>query len=374
MYFNLTVKKHMKFSVIEVISLIAIFQSLLMAAFFLSLKKGNRKSNLLFAAILSVFAILISYSFIIQREISLKVFEVAIIVSQSALLIGPLIFLYINSRLDSKFDFTRKDLIHFAPYVLVSFYFIVRFYIYDQSITWESPARVTNNIIILTQNFAYIILVFYNLKSHRIPIKSIMISSQNPRLSWLRIILLGYIAVWSINIQIFVVLDVCNRYGWCPYIFSLYFLILFLLLNTIVFITLKKPSIVMKSKKYETSSLHGPHKKRMQDKLLEHMRIHKPYLDSSCSLSRLSKELSVSSNHLSQLINETYNQNFYDFINEYRIEESKKLLENNGFRKKTILEIAYEVGFNSKTTFNNAFRKYTGVTPREYRSTKTFDS
>jgi AraC-like DNA-binding protein len=65
---------------------------------------------------------------------------------------------------------------------------------------------------------------------------------------------------------------------------------------------------------------------------------------------------------------QSFNQNFRDFINKYRIEESKFLLKNKSNGNKTILEIAYEVGFNSKSAFNAAFKKFTGLTPKEYRN------
>ena len=70
--------------------------------------------------------------------------------------------------------------------------------------------------------------------------------------------------------------------------------------------------------------------------------------------------------HLSYIINDKFNLNFYDFINKYRIEESKQYL-NKSSNIKTVLEIAYKVGFNSKTTFNSAFKKYTDMTPSEFR-------
>ena len=75
----------------------------------------------------------------------------------------------------------------------------------------------------------------------------------------------------------------------------------------------------------------------------------------------------ISPYHISQVFNDCFNKNFYDFINLYRIEESKKLLRNPKNNEKTILEILYEAGFNSKSTFNALFKKHTGVTPTEYR-------
>jgi AraC-like DNA-binding protein len=70
---------------------------------------------------------------------------------------------------------------------------------------------------------------------------------------------------------------------------------------------------------------------------------------------------------LSQVINESFNQNFYDYINTYRIEESKRLLQNPESEKYKIISIAYDSGFSTKSAFYNAFRKNTGITPGEYQ-------
>ena len=77
--------------------------------------------------------------------------------------------------------------------------------------------------------------------------------------------------------------------------------------------------------------------------------------------------LSVPQHHLSQILNEKLNQNFFDFVNNYRIQEAKKLLVSPDGGLLTILAIAEEVGFNSKSAFNNAFKKVTNTTPSEFR-------
>jgi AraC-like DNA-binding protein len=76
--------------------------------------------------------------------------------------------------------------------------------------------------------------------------------------------------------------------------------------------------------------------------------------------------LNTNFHRLSQVINESFHQNFYDFINTYRIEESKIRLINPESDKYKIISIAYDSGFSSKSSFYNAFRKNTGITPGEY--------
>ena len=74
--------------------------------------------------------------------------------------------------------------------------------------------------------------------------------------------------------------------------------------------------------------------------------------------------------YLSQIINDSLQKNFFDFINFYRIEESKNYLSDSKYKKLNILEVLYEVGFNSKSTFNKVFKEHTGLTPTEYRQQK----
>ncbi|WP_159949816.1 helix-turn-helix domain-containing protein [Polaribacter septentrionalilitoris] len=95
----------------------------------------------------------------------------------------------------------------------------------------------------------------------------------------------------------------------------------------------------------------------------------KPYLNPSLSIRNLAAELNMNSRELSVLINQNLNQHFFDFVNEYRIEEAKSILKNPVKKEFTVLEILYEVGFNSKSSFNTAFKKHTGTTPTQFRKT-----
>ncbi len=93
----------------------------------------------------------------------------------------------------------------------------------------------------------------------------------------------------------------------------------------------------------------------------------KPFLNPQVSLTDLSENLSVSTKHLSQVINQSFNKNFFDFINTYRIQEAQQILKESKDVKLTVLEAMYQAGFNSKSSFNTAFKKETGQTPTEFR-------
>ncbi len=124
----------------------------------------------------------------------------------------------------------------------------------------------------------------------------------------------------------------------------------------------------IKSKtKYSNSKLQEAELKILTEKLNQIITHNKPYLNEKLTISELAEMMNISRHLLTQVINNNLNKNFYTFINEYRIEEVKKMFADPKKNHYSILGIAYECGFNSKSTFNTLFKKYTGITPSEYR-------
>jgi len=119
--------------------------------------------------------------------------------------------------------------------------------------------------------------------------------------------------------------------------------------------------------KYANSTLNPEKKKKYIRKLNHFMKKEKPYLNSNLTIRQLAKKLNIPQKHLSQIINENFNQNFNDFVNKYRIKEAKLQILNPGNNHLDLFSIAMEVGFNSKSSFNNAFKKHAGITPSEFR-------
>jgi AraC-like DNA-binding protein len=125
----------------------------------------------------------------------------------------------------------------------------------------------------------------------------------------------------------------------------------------------------------ETENLEINQKKLISDAYLEEMKYSliqimenkKPFLDPELSLFKLASELDISSHILSYIINKGFNENFYQFINRYRIEEAKKMIQNPNMKHLSLMGIAFEVGFNSKTVFNTTFKKMTNQTPSEFK-------
>ncbi|PKV51448.1 AraC-like DNA-binding protein [Aquimarina sp. MAR_2010_214] len=103
------------------------------------------------------------------------------------------------------------------------------------------------------------------------------------------------------------------------------------------------------------------------DLLKAYMEEKHPYLNPTLTIQNLAEQIHIPSRELSVLINHHLNQHFFDFVNEYRIQHAMDILKDPTKKQVTVLEILYEVGFNSKSSFNTSFKKYAGVTPTQYR-------
>jgi AraC-like DNA-binding protein len=121
--------------------------------------------------------------------------------------------------------------------------------------------------------------------------------------------------------------------------------------------------------KYEKSKISEANLKTYQSQVSDYLSSSRAFCDPNLTLSKLSKDVGIPPHTLSQVINTGFEKSFPDFINQQRIELAKDLLQQSGAG--TILDIAYEVGFNSKSTFYTAFRKFTGMTPKTYLSDHT---
>ncbi len=140
-----------------------------------------------------------------------------------------------------------------------------------------------------------------------------------------------------------------------------------LLSAALMFLGLKKYHLYRKVKrKYKDSVLEPETVEHCMKKLLYVMDIEKLYKDDKLSLQALAKKISISSHILSQIINEQLNKNFSDFVNSYRIEDAKKMLQEAD-EDTSILHICYEVGFNSKSAFYRAFKRFAKMTPSQYQ-------
>lgn len=129
--------------------------------------------------------------------------------------------------------------------------------------------------------------------------------------------------------------------------------------------------VVVEDKKYKNSGLNKQKSEQVILKLKRLMEAEELYLQSDISLLTLSEKLNETPHNVSQALNESLQSNFYDYINSARILRAKELLRAPEYRKLAIIDVAYQVGFNSKTSFNNSFKKYANQTPSQFRIAAT---
>ena len=120
---------------------------------------------------------------------------------------------------------------------------------------------------------------------------------------------------------------------------------------------------------YQKSGLKKEESENHLKQLMNYMDEKTPYLDGKLSLKEVALALEISTNHLSQVINENLEKNFFDFVNGYRVDLVKEKMSDPSNKNFTLLALAYDCGFNSKSSFNSIFKKYTELTPSQYLNT-----
>lgn len=222
----------------------------------------------------------------------------------------------------------------------------------------------------------YIVLCFLALRKYQKMLPEYYSALEKINLNWLKYIIVSLIILF---IGVFCMIALGTRTDIIPFdkIFRivavvqsgyLFCIVFFSLRQSLVFHqqgTLDMNNVVAKEEKINILDEKGSDS--VSQKLLKFMETEKPYLDEELSLQKLSSLMNISTHQLSQTINQALHTNFYKFVNAYRIEEVKKKLRDPEFEKYSILGIAFESGFNSKSTFNKIFKEETGMTPSEFK-------
>lgn len=298
------------------------------------------------------------------------------LVSVLRFLTAPALYLAIVSFTSMSPAFKRKQLLHFIPFVIF-LGFRIPFFISGKNPEF-SPIFAKALLFILAtwlplQSIIYWALSLRKLEKHTKNLKLFSSSTEKNGLDWLKYFLLitGVIAVLWLNILFFRI-DIFIPYTPLAYLGCVFFLAYFSLQQKEIFnftaadigslseITNEKVSISQRQRRLSDSKIEMLTEKLQ---LLIEDEIH---LDSEISLPALAEKLGATANETSYLINEVYNENFYNFINRHRVEEAKKILLSGQFETLNIIGIAYQSGFNSKSTFNATFKKHTGLTPSQY--------
>lgn len=305
------------------------------------------------------------------------------------LCIGPLYFFYCRNLLDRRYGLDSKAVLHFIPAVLVLL-LMLPFYTLPTSEKLRFIEMVVggNNINIPTGQLAFMTLhvlqtvayIFASYKLIRKKGEELKDFSSDvvvvKKLEWLNAFNLGFSIYLLLYLALVIVLTVIDSYQ--IQVDYVLLLITSCSIYAIGYAAIQSPEIfqvlpdaplqqpLTDVEPKDSLPRAGDRHVELKEKLLLFMESNKPYLKSDLKISELAQMLSVPPYQLSQVINDEFLVSFYDFVNKYRVEEAKKLLIEDS-RNYKILAIGFEVGFNSKATFNRVFKKFTDLTPSDFK-------
>ena len=304
---------------------------------------------------------------------------------------AALLYFYVKSLIFRDFHIRSKDYYHLIPISLFAIFMALAFFRYPlgQRLDWinneifvYSTAYITSDLFCKVLRVVYCVACFRLILKYKDLLKATHSNIEKVGVSWLKLLVVGFLAVTLMEASLAVAkviglvisfnfhqvdLPIIEFIGLSGYYVS------FLLVCTLVFTSMRYfanfEAIRQKKEPEQT-------KKPVQEKLLNPeyagkidalMRSDKPYLLADITLDILAEKLAIPARDLSMIINRHFDNNFYEFINNYRIEEAKKILIDPKNKDKTITDVYLEVGFNSKSVFNTFFKKIVGQTPSEYR-------
>lgn len=288
------------------------------------------------------------------------------------LLHGPLLFLYTTLLIDPLKNAWRYWW-HFAPFLIINlallpFYqlpVVQKVYIFEnEGVGYESFVFI-NSILILLSGLTYATICLVMIRKHKASIKNKLSSIEGKTLDWLLFLTLGLGIIWLLV-----------AIGMNDLIFS--GVVLFIILIGIFGI--RQHSIFsnqpndntddplnLTTKKYEKSGLNDQNKIELVRRLEQLITEDKPFLEPELSLDELARRVHAQPNYLSQVLNEHFQLNFYDFINSKRVDEFCLKMNDPRFSHYKLVEIAYQSGFNSKSSFNRNFQRFKKTTPSDYK-------
>ncbi|WP_431121534.1 helix-turn-helix domain-containing protein [Flagellimonas flava] len=347
------------------------FLAVVLAILLFLKKKGNRYANRLLGIYVLLFGYNVFYNILYWsgKLYSLEFINLLFTNMLVWVLYGPILYFYVRKLVNGK-SITIKDTVHFIPFILL----LVNHF----KVHWMAPETklelFQNGIIVLSFIYfsphtgkliialmvLYFILIWVKLR------KSVVSHNQGIWLKWIAFSFLGYVASFT---SFFVlsglgVLQPAHDYiiG-AAIIFFISMLAYFGFVQPEVFegIPMKK---IVPLIKYKTTGLTKDFSLELKEELSQLMKEHKPYLNSEYRLADLAEKLNISRHHCSQVINEHFDSNFFNFINQYRIEEAKKMLRQSDTQ--SISDVMFACGFNNRVSFYNAFKKFTGTTPKTF--------
>ncbi len=275
----------------------------------------------------------------------------------------------------------KKILLTFLPLFLNAVFVFIMFFLMQHSLPEFLTklylgdygfAKILNNIKPL-YGIGFVIYFVFKINVHNKKLKGSFSNLDKINLIWFRNLMIAMFVIGVILAAQHLFEVVYNEKSVFDY---LIFIAIAVFIYLVGFMGLKQPQIFTQKvaeefqevEKYKKSGLTKEAADNFTNRLIKMMEEEKPFLNPNLTLYDLSKRLEISPHNLSEIINTNLKQNYYDFINSYRVEEFKSNLVKEDMKNFTILVVAFESGFKSKSAFNTVFKKFTGMTPTEYRN------
>jgi AraC-like DNA-binding protein len=350
----------------------ALFGTVLLCA------KNNRNANRLLGAFAWVVAIWVSAAVMRSSGIYVRFPHVSYAADPFFFCALPLLFLYVRAILSAE-PLSRWDAGHFAPALVVAVYLYPW---YTQSGEAKRQVLVqlqqgafdswfyVKSIALLVQGVVYIGAIVWIVYRHGKTADRPMRAARAYVVRNARFVIGVLVVFWIAG-----VFRVLRFFGYFDQFHIQENLILAFMLAVLVYLVcysaLRHPEalygVADPARKYERSGLSAAAAKAGLERLTACMSAEKPYLDGDLTLQQLGSRVDLAPNHLSQIINETWQVGFQEFLNSYRLKAAETMLLDPAAADRSILEIAYDAGFNSKSAFNAAFQRHRGMTPTEFR-------
>ena len=300
---------------------------------------------------------------------------------------GPFIYLYVRLKLQGK-NFTTNQFYHFIPFFINFLYYIVTFYFksstyklnYYQFIKSGNiiPSLMTLQSVQNVHSLIYSLMAIFFISNYEKNAENNFSDIKSVEFLWLKRFLFFILTAWFL-FNFVVVLgfvsfggsSLSNKFYFIVITFVIYFVFYFEFpRENLSEIDKKALTILMdetqEDRRYLKSKINKEDSSKYILDIKNYLEDNKSFNDPEFTIQNLSDGIRIPKNKISQLLNVHLDINFYNLINSYRVEEAKKIFIEENENKINILNVAFTVGFNSKSTFNAAFKKYTNFTPSQF--------
>jgi len=376
--------------VFDVIIFLGVFQGLFLSWFFIKNGQKDKRANIYQGLLLLFLSLNIFEEWLNNTGYIVKVLAITNFSEPTNFTFAPLLYLYVINSLNP--EGKKKEWVHFIVAIFWLIYMVFQFiqpdemkynsYIGTKHPDWgylkvppgitDDPLGIRDYINQLTAiHFTiYLTAVTVIIRKKLRSLGHTLFNTNNELLIILRNSLIHFFVVFIIYISTKIYFGMQSDVGGyliASYISFMIYSTSYQVLNRSDFFNQPGSFLTFPLMKYQKSSLSEENKELILSKIRKEMEGNTYFTNNLASLSGLSKQINESSHHVSQVINEKLNKNFFELLASYRVNHAKKLIEKDKDSKLTVEELADLVGYNSKSSFNNAFKTITSQTPSEYR-------